>query len=44
MPALLELREIDNDEILFVAGRTHDGGKSQVYVKNLTSGKEKDVQ
>ena len=42
MPALLEIREIDNDEILFVAGRTHDGGKkARMYVKNLTSGKEK---
>ena len=42
MPALLEIREIDNDEILFVAGRTHDGGKKgRMYVKNLTSGKEK---
>ena len=30
------------DEILFVAGRTHDGGKKgRMYVKNLTSGKEK---
>ena len=43
MPALLEIREIDNDEILFVGGRTHEGGgkKGKLYVKNLTNGKEK---
>ena len=46
MPALLEIREIDNDEILFVGGRTHEGGgkKGKLYVKNLTKGKKKDVQ
>ena len=46
MPALLEIREIDNDEILFVGGRTHEGGgkKGKLYVKNLTNGKEKNVQ
>ena len=43
MPALLEIREIDNDEILFVGGRTHEGGgkKGKLYVKNLTNGREK---
>ena len=41
-PRLLEIREIDNEEILFVAGRTHSGGqKGRMYVKNLTNGKQK---
>ena len=43
MPALLEIREIDNEEILFVGGRTHEGGgkKGKLYVKNLTTGAQK---
>ena len=37
MPALLEIREIDNDEILFVGGRTHEGGgkKGEVICQEL---------
>ena len=43
MPALLEIREIDNEEILFVGGRTHEGSskKGKLYVKNLTTGAQK---
>ena len=42
-PRLLEIREIDGEEILFVAGRTFSGGsqRGRMYVKNLTTGSNK---